>query len=224
MAHCLQNSTKLLKKLREQREKKRKKEKKRRKKCGDNAKDQPVHLHWDCAISITIKKAKCRPHLLQLCPRKPVFCNSFISFTTLPWTCAHIQLKSTQESQILSQFPLCSSRWLSMLTQSILPGAHFPCKYTTDYLRWLRLWFCGRCRNNVAPKWHAIFIQRDHGCPVVIMKVSRQFQWEHMNFCNKIWSVKFHFKDSLVLSHILSIFQWYWHKVLRGFLRIKNPK
>ena len=132
----------------------------------------------------------------------------FYSFTTLPWTCAHLLLKSSQESQILSQFPLCSSRWLSMLTHSIWPSPHLPCKQqTTDYLRWLRLWFCGRCRNNVAPKWHAIFIQRDHGCPVVIMKVSRQFQWEHMNFCNKISSVKFHFKDSLVLSHILSIFQ-----------------
>ena len=64
----------------------------------------------------------------------------------------------------------------SMLTHSIWPGPHFPCKQqTTDYLRWLRLWFCGRCRNNVAPKWHAIFIQRDHGCPL-IMEVSRQFQ------------------------------------------------
>ena len=41
---------------------------------------------------------------------------------------------------------------ISMHTHSIWPGPHFPCKHTTDYLRWLRLWFCGRCRNNVAPK------------------------------------------------------------------------
>ena len=177
MAHCLQNSTKLLKKLREQREKKEKKEKKRkkekkmwwqRKRSACSPSLRLCHLHHD-------QKGQMPPASPAALPQKTCFLYFFYSFTTLPWTCAHLQLKSSQESQILSQFPLCSSRWLSMLTHSIWPGPHFPCKQqTTDYLRWLRLWFCGRCRNNVAPKWHAIFIQRDHGCPL-IMKVSRQF-------------------------------------------------
>ena len=176
---------------------KRKKRKKREKKREKKGKKKEKKVWWPC------KRLACSPSL-RLChlhhdqkgqmppaspaalPQKTCFLYFFYSFTTLPWTCAHLQLKSSQESQILSQFPLCSSRWLSMLTHSIWPGPHLPCKQqTTDYLRWLWLWFCGRCRNNVAPKWHAIFIQRDHGCPL-IMKVSRQFQWEHMNFCNKI--------------------------------------
>ena len=113
------------------------------------------HLHHD-------QKGQMPPASPAALPQKTCFLYFFYSFTTLPWTCAHLQLKSSQESQILSQFPLCSSRWLSMLTHSIWPGPHLPCKQqTTDYLRWLRLWFCGRCRNNVAPKWHAIFIQRE---------------------------------------------------------------
>ena len=131
------------------REKRKKKEKKvwwpcKRLACSPSL--RLCHLHHD-------QKGQMPPASPAALPQKTCFLYLIYSFTTSPWTCAHLQLKSSQESQIFSQFPLCSSRWLSMLTHSIWPSPHLPCKQqTTDYLRWLRLWFCGRCRNNVAPK------------------------------------------------------------------------
>ena len=70
-------------------------------------KGRVVYLDRNCAISISVKKPKRRPHLLQLCPREPgirqfyVF-SSFLRFFTLN---SHSSSKNKNPGAILQLVP-----------------------------------------------------------------------------------------------------------------------
>ena len=86
--------------------------------------ERVVYLDRNCAISISVKKPKRRPHLLQLCPREPgirqfyVF-SSFLRF--LPWTRTHPQ--KTRTLVLFSNWSLKSFLLFLPLSLSIFVSA-----------------------------------------------------------------------------------------------------